>query len=78
MQGWAAGSIILMETDGLQETRNPRGQMFGSAPLRQTIRAHRDQSAAEIKDAILKSVDTFRADRPREDDTTLVVIKLSS
>lgn len=78
MQGWAAGSIILMETDGLQETRNPRGQMYGGVPLRQTIRAHRDQSAAAIKDAILKSVDTFRADRPREDDTTLVVIKLNA
>jgi sigma-B regulation protein RsbU (phosphoserine phosphatase) len=78
MRGWAAGSIILMATDGLSETRNPSGQMYGSAPLRQTIRAHRDQSAAEIKDAILKSVDTFRAERPREDDTTLVVIKLDA
>jgi phosphoserine phosphatase RsbU/P len=77
-QGWAAGSILLMDTDGLPETRNPRGQMYGTAPLRQIIRAHRDQSAAEIKDAILKSVDTFREGRPQEDDTTLVVIKLNA
>ena len=56
-QGWAAGSIILMGTDGLQETRNPQGQMYGNAPLRHIIRTHRDQSAAAIKDAILQSVD---------------------
>jgi sigma-B regulation protein RsbU (phosphoserine phosphatase) len=75
-QGWAVGSIVFMGTDGLQETRNPKGQMYGDAPLRQIIRAHRDQSAAAIKEAILQSVDAYRADRPQEDDTTLVVIKL--
>lgn len=75
--GWEAGSIILMGTDGLQETRNPQGQMYGYEPLRQILRAHRDQTATAIKDAVLQSVDAFRADRAREDDTTLVVIKLN-
>jgi len=74
--GWAAGSIVLMGTDGLPETRNPNGKMYGNAPLRQIIRAQRAQSATAIKDAILQSVDAYRADRPQEDDTTLVVIKL--
>ena len=76
-QDWAVGSIVLMGTDGLPETRNPDGQMYGNAPLRQIIRAHCDQSAAAIKEAILQSVDAYRADRPQEDDTTLVVIKLN-
>jgi len=78
MQDWAAGSVLLIGTDGLPETRNPQGQMVGYTPLRQILRAHRDQSAAAIKDAILHSVDAHRADRPREDDTTLVVIKLDT
>ena len=77
-QGWAAGSIILLSTDGVQETRNAQGQMFGNAPLRQIIRAHCDQSAAAIKDAIFRSLETYRGDRPREDDTTLVVVKLDA
>lgn len=76
--GWAAGSIVLLSTDGVQETRNAQGQMFGNAPLRQIIRAHCDQSAVAIKDAILRSLETYRGDRPREDDTTLVVVKLDA
>jgi sigma-B regulation protein RsbU (phosphoserine phosphatase) len=77
-QGWAAGSIILLSTDGVQETRNDSGQMFGNAPLRQVIRAHRAQPAAAIKNAIFRSLETYRGDRPREDDTTLVVVKLDA
>ena len=76
-QGWSAGSIILIGTDGLHETRDPQGRMYGVKQLRRIIRSHRTQSAAVIKDAILHSIETYRQDRPREDDTTLVVIKLN-
>jgi sigma-B regulation protein RsbU (phosphoserine phosphatase) len=75
-QGWPAGSIILMGTDGLRETRNAKGQMYGLQRLRRIIRGQRDGSSAEIKDAILASVEAYRQDQTREDDTTLVVIKL--
>ena len=76
MQGWPAGSIILIGTDGLHETRDPQGRMYGVEPLQRIIRAHHAQPAAAIKDLILASIEAHRQDRPREDDTTLVVIKL--
>lgn len=75
-QGWAKDSIILMGTDGLHEARDPAGRMYGAEALCETIRRHREGAAAAIKDAILQSIDAHRQDRPREDDTTLVVVKL--
>jgi sigma-B regulation protein RsbU (phosphoserine phosphatase) len=75
-QGLAPGSIVLIGTDGLHETRNPSGGMYGVDRLRQVVRQKQDLAAAELKDAILQSIEDFRADRPRDDDTTLVVVKL--
>jgi sigma-B regulation protein RsbU (phosphoserine phosphatase) len=75
-QGWSAGSVILIGTDGLHETRDTQGRMYGFDQLRRIIRSHRERSASDIKDAILQSIETYRQDRPREDDTTLVVVKL--
>jgi len=77
MQGWSPGSIVLIGTDGLHETRDPRGLMYGMEPLQRIIRSHHAQPAVAIKDAILESIEAHRQDRPREDDTTLVVIKLA-
>ena len=74
--GWQAGSIILVGTDGLRETRNALGHMYGIERLQRILRDQRERPAADIKNAILASIEAFRQDQPREDDTTLVVIKL--
>ena len=76
-QGWTPGSIILLGTDGLHETRDASGRMYGIDQLRRTIRKKRNRSAVDIKDAILQSIEDHRKDQPREDDTTLVVVKLA-
>jgi sigma-B regulation protein RsbU (phosphoserine phosphatase) len=73
---WAAGSILLIGTDGLHETRNPAGRMFGYEPLQAIIRTHQPGSAATIRDAILQASDDYRQAGEREDDTTFVVVKL--
>ncbi len=76
-RNWSPGSIIVMGTDGLHETRDSKGRMYGQNRLRQIVRRHRERSAAHIKDVILDAVETHRGDQPREDDTTLVVVKLA-
>jgi sigma-B regulation protein RsbU (phosphoserine phosphatase) len=75
-QGWTAGSILLISTDGVYETRNPDGRMFGLEPLQDLVRSHREGSAGAIRDAILQAIETYRQDGEREDDATLVVLKL--
>lgn len=73
--GWGPNQILLITTDGLWETQNPRGELFGKGRLRQVLYRHRDDTAEDIVSAITEAVDHFRGDGAREDDLTLVVLK---
>ena len=74
--GWSTGSILIVGTDGIHETRNEQGQMFGRDRLHAIVRNHSDASAETIQRAIVESIDDFRGSAPQEDDITLVVAKL--
>lgn len=70
------GGVILLGTDGIWETSNEQGQLFGKQRLRDIVRAHAARSAQEILEAVQVAVASFRGDHPLEDDITLVVIKM--
>jgi serine phosphatase RsbU (regulator of sigma subunit) len=70
------GSVIVMGTDGIWETRNQDGQMFGRAALYNTIRNNSALSAEKIMSKIIDRIDRFRNAPEPEDDVTLVVVKL--
>jgi sigma-B regulation protein RsbU (phosphoserine phosphatase) len=70
------GSVVVITTDGISETRNPEGEMFGVDRLRETIRNQSGNEAEQIKAAVIESVDAFRGSAEQEDDITLVVIKV--
>ena len=76
LQDWAAGSILIVGTDGLRETMNSQGEMFGRERLRDLIRSHAGESAEGIQKAVIESLHRFRGEVPQEDDLTLVVIRL--
>ena len=74
--GWNPADIILIGTDGIHESRNEAGAMFGQERLRDIIRRHADASAKIIRDAVLAALRDFRGNASQEDDVTLVVVKL--
>ena len=74
--GISKGHVILLGTDGVWEAANPKGKMFGKEPIYATIRKHHHGSANEILEAILCSLDKFQGGVKKEDDVTLVVIKM--
>lgn len=76
--GWGPDQILLITTDGLWETQNPRGERFGKGRLRQVLYRYRDAPAEDIVTAITEAVDRFREGGVREDDLTLVVLKQDS
>jgi sigma-B regulation protein RsbU (phosphoserine phosphatase) len=76
LEAWRPGQIIVIGTDGLHETRNAAGEMFGQSRLREIIRRHGRKPAAGIKDAVISSIEEFRGTTPQEDDVTLVVVRL--
>ena len=71
-----SGQILLILTDGIKESANPSGEMFGGERLLEVIRDAADKSAREIIEKIFESLNNFRQPLKADDDETLVVIKV--
>jgi sigma-B regulation protein RsbU (phosphoserine phosphatase) len=71
--GVPAGSLLVVGSDGIWETRGPDGQMFGKERLADVVRQTAKQGAAAVVAAVAQALDDFRGDAPQEDDVTLVV-----
>jgi sigma-B regulation protein RsbU (phosphoserine phosphatase) len=69
------GDILLIGTDGLWETRNLAGEMFGTERLSEILVAYPATASAEICRTVMNRVRDFRGDAPQEDDLTLVVVR---
>jgi len=72
------GQVLFIGTDGLWETSNEKGELFGKDRLKEVIRRHASQSAREILLAVHTAAEEFRGELKQEDDLTIVVIKLQA
>jgi sigma-B regulation protein RsbU (phosphoserine phosphatase) len=70
------GYILTIGTDGIWEMHNAQGEMFGRDRLKSVIRSCSEASAAEIVENIMTSLEQFRYPLDKEDDVTVVVIKI--
>ena len=75
-QGWAPGSVLVVGTDGISETRNAKNDLFGLDRLKETMAEHSALSALAIQTAVIDRLNQFRGKIGQEDDVTLVVVKL--
>jgi len=75
--GLTEGQIIAVGTDGIWETCNPDGEMFGKERFRNVIRQHAQAGASEILNAVYDELNQFAKGLKAEDDVTLVVIKIN-
>jgi len=69
------GDIMVMATDGINETSNQSSRLLGISQLMKLVEKLADHSALEIKDGILQAVQIHGAGKSQEDDRTLIVIK---
>ncbi len=74
--GVADGTVVLLGTDGIWETFNPQGEMFGKERLFSLLRSRAGDRADTIRDGILEALRAFRGSAALEDDVTLVIAKL--
>jgi phosphoserine phosphatase RsbU/P len=74
--GVLPGQVLIIGTDGIWEMHNPDGEMFGKERLKDIIRCHAEDSAVEIVHNIMSTLEQFRYPLKKEDDVTLVVIKI--
>ena len=75
-QHLAEGGIILLGTDGIWETFNMHGKMFGRERVLELLKRHTGDAAGVIRDRLIDALRDFRGHSELEDDVTLVVIKL--
>jgi serine phosphatase RsbU (regulator of sigma subunit) len=67
------GDLFVLYSDGVTETRNPQGDLYGPERLRAVLRQV-STNATEAGEAILADVQRFADGRPPGDDLTLVCI----
>ena len=68
------GSVLLLYTDGITESRSPAGHAFGTGRLERLFRGLAHLPAREIVDRVFAEVEAH-APGPRQDDQTVVVVR---
>src|SRR5690606_16911714 len=70
MYEMAPGDRVFLRSDGIHETVNAAGDMFGEDRLEAIL--HRDIPMAAMFDAVMQAVNTFAEGTERTDDVSLV------
>jgi sigma-B regulation protein RsbU (phosphoserine phosphatase) len=71
-----SGQILLIGTDGIWESQNPAGEMFGKDRFKNVVQEHSGKSAKQILSAVMQEIDNFSQAHEKADDVTLVVVKV--
>jgi PAS domain S-box-containing protein len=67
------GEIILLPTDGVEESYSVDGRFFGRKRMFDVVHNNREKSAAEIADILIRAASAF--EERQFDDITVVVVK---
>jgi len=71
------GSILLIYSDGVIETRNSRGEDYGRDRLILAVAEAREADAGRLLSRVLADIRDFEGGGPLEDDQTLVLLKVN-
>ena len=69
------GDVVVLYTDGITEAEDPQGEMYGLERLCEVVSQNWEQSAQEIKTAVINDVKQHIDTQTVYDDITLLVIK---
>jgi phosphoserine phosphatase RsbU/P len=73
--GLSAGDVLVLYTDGLLETRDRGGQMFGMDRLRELVATGPDNPQA-LRDNIVAAIQAYQENIAGADDQTLIVLRI--
>jgi sigma-B regulation protein RsbU (phosphoserine phosphatase) len=75
IRGLPPGAVLACGTDGIWETLDASGEMYGKGRLRRVVRQNAGGDAWSVARAVLADLEDFRQGEPQLDDVTLVVVK---
>jgi len=73
----APGDVLVITTDGVEEAMNAGREQFGKERLRQVLLRRSHEPAQDILTGIYEETIGFIGPAPRQDDITLVVVKVA-
>ena len=73
----SGGDVFVFCSDGVSEAMNEAGEEFTPARLKDVVDRVKQQSAAQITQAVITAVAEHRAGFPPNDDTSVVVVKIN-
>ncbi len=69
------GDILVIQSDGVSEAMNANHEQFGEDRLQALLIEHKEKTAEEIIDIVVKEVRKHAGAHPQSDDITMMVIK---
>ena len=70
------GDVIVFYTDGISEAMNPASDLFGEPRLGQIIEEHGHLSSGELRERILREIESFVDGADQHDDMTMILLKV--
>lgn len=66
------GDSLFVYTDGVAEATNPKGQLFGTDRILETLNADPDEETRTVLAAMMDRIDSFAAEAEQFDDITMM------
>ncbi|MBI2220033.1 MAG: SpoIIE family protein phosphatase [Acidobacteria bacterium] len=70
------GDVFVLYTDGVTEAMDGDQELFGEARLRRIVEEHGHLRSAELRERILREVESFVGEADQHDDLTLILVKV--
>jgi len=72
----SVGDVIVLYTDGITEAMNPGSDLFGEARLSAIVEEHGHLDSAELRERILREIESFVSGADQHDDMTMILVKV--
>ena len=69
------GDILVVSSDGLSDSQNQQGEMFGEERLLELIRQQAPGGSLALEQKLLTALQEFTQGTPQTDDITFVIVE---
>ena len=70
------GDVIVLYTDGITEAMDSESDLFGDARLQKLVEEHGHLDSGELRERILREIESFVGGADQHDDMTMILIKV--
>ena len=70
-----SGDLVLFHTDGIPESRNRKGQLYGLKNMQKVVVSQSESSAQDIVASLKTEIEFFERGTDQKDDQTVIVLK---